>query len=63
MALGFVMVGIAFGLGAAGAVLFAGAGLGAAFLAYVAGGMLGTGLGVMAALLPAPVRAGVKAQA
>ena len=52
MALGLVLLGIAFGLLAAGGVLVLGGGIGLAFLAYVGGGLAGVVGGLAGALLP-----------
>ncbi len=52
MALGFVMLGIIAGGIAAMMVLASGAGILAAFLAYVGGGMAGLAGGALLSLLP-----------
>lgn len=59
MALGFTILGMMTGLVAGIAALILGAGVGMAFLAYVAGGMAGMGLGLGLAFRPvaAPHRA------
>lgn len=50
MSLGFVLVGIVFGVISALAMLLSGAGVALALLAYIGGGLLGVGLGVAVAL-------------
>lgn len=61
--LGFVLIGIASGLVAGIAALLAGAGVALAVLAYVLGGLTGTGIGLALAMLELPDRKADEASA